>query len=216
MLLISKIINDEKECYGKLFTDLNLDPDLVFEFLSKSEYKQRTYLTRMNILKNYIDLIENIENYNENHKILSYVKLLSNVGNLKKYKKTNYEVLEQLSDCSKCTCLNCTIDCPFRACLGCSTDSYIYKCDKTDMNIRAHMNYQVHLQNNKTKEKASYNVLFTLKNCKDGNMFIVLQSSESIEKLILHYYPNISGDTYGEIKDSKFFDRIVSLLKEEL
>lgn len=213
MLSIEKIIKEEKNLYGKLFTQLNLDQELEIEFLSESECKQRTYIVKRDVLKDYIDLIENIESYNKNHSIMKYVKSISNIHNIRKYKSIYGMTLEQLSECSTCICFQCHKDCPFKACLGCSDNSYISKCDKLTLNVRAHQNYKIKLQNNLTKDKAVYNVLFTLKDCNEGDMFIVLQSPIADEKIILNYYPNGNGDTYGEINDTVIFDKIVSIIK---
>ena len=40
--------------------------------------------------------------------------------------------------------------------------------------------------------------------------YIIIENIKSKEKFILYYYPGISEDSYGEIKDAQEFDFIVS------
>ena len=213
MLAIDKLIKEEKDIYGKLFVDLNLDQELTEQFLSEDESKQRTYIVKRDILENYISLMEHIENYNSSHMILKYVKSFSNARSIKRYKSINFTSLVQLSECSKCICLHCDKNCLFKSCLGCSDNSYITNCDKATLNVRAHQKYVVGLQNNTTMENGVFNVLYTLKDCRSSSMFIVLKSPKNVEQIILDYFPSSTGDTYGEVKDSAIFDKIVSILK---
>jgi hypothetical protein len=210
---LDKILQVEKSKYIKLFTDLNLDQELVMQFLSESECKQRTYVVKRDALKNYVDLLESIEKLNIAHPLLKIAKSSSQVSTIKRYKQSHSEALLQLTECNSCVCIKCEKDCPFKACLGCSNNSAIIKCDKTSLNIRKHINYKLNLHNIKSEVDGLFHVIYTLKNCISGKMFIVLQDPTKDEKVILNYYPSITGDTFGEIKDSSIFDTIVSAIK---
>lgn len=213
MTSINKIMKSEIVKYNKVFADLTLDEGLVTQLLSASESKKRTYIIKRDILKTYINLLDDVQKYNHSHPVLKYIKHADSFTATYDYRQEHYDTLNNLVLCSKCNCLQCTMDCPFNACMGCSYNSYIVECDKSDMNVRLHQSFEVRLRNNITKEKDIYRVLFTIKNCITNRMFIVLKSYVEDKKIILYYYPDGTCDKYGEIKDSKVLDSIISRIE---
>lgn len=213
MTSINKIMKSEIVKYNKVFADLTLDEGLVTALLSTSESKKRTYIIKRDILKTYINLLDDLLRFNQSHPVLKYIKHGDNFNVTYNYMQEHHDTLNNLAECSICKCLQCTMDCPFNACTGCSCNSYIVECDTSTMNVRLHENFEVRLINNITKEKDIYRVLFTIKNCNTNRMFIVIKPYVEDKKIILYYYPDYNGDKYGEIKDAKVLDSIISLIE---
>lgn len=206
-------LNSERERYGKLFVDINYAIDNVSPFLEKQDLSNRKYITKLPVLKKYMELLDSAERDNKKEGFFS--KLFNNdkyTGLLESYKADNLDNFNQLEKCSKCACLNCTATCKFDSCLGCRPGSKIVYCDHEKINATFHDNYILNLTNDRTGTEDRYKVLATLQDCELDRKYIIIQSLMSKdEKFILYYYPGISEDNFGEISDEQEFDFIASV-----
>ena len=208
-----EFIKEEKEDIGKIFVDINYAIDNVSPFLDKQVLNRRKYYIKKEVLKKYIDMLNSAE-IDSSKKKSFFSNLFNSRGNslnkLNAYKNEHREDFIQVRNCSKCACLNCVKECKFNTCLGCKPGSFIKKCDKEKINITCHENWLLDLTNNNTGKEAKYKVLATMQDCELDEQYIVFQNiMDSNDKFILHYYPGISEDEYGEITDPKEFDFIV-------
>lgn len=206
-------IKNDRNFYGKIFIDISYAIDNISPFLESSEADKRKYIIKFPVIKKYLSLLDSAEiESKKNTGFRSLFKSDNTISLLDSYKRDNNESLIQLENCSKCACLNCTKQCNFSSCNGCKSNSYIKKCDHDKFNIRFHNNFTLELTNNNTNRTDKYKILATMENCIDDKKYIAIENlMDSEDKFILHYYPNISSDDFGEITDAEEFDTIASL-----
>ncbi|WP_123052639.1 DUF1292 domain-containing protein [Clostridium sp. JN-1] len=205
-----EFLENEKNIYGKVYVDINYAIDNVSPFLENNILKQRKYVSKLPILKKYINSIESAENELKNGGFLGRFKEDKIIDLIKDFKGENSESLLQLKKCSECKCLNCSANCKFDSCLGCKDNSKIIECDHRKMNVTKPDMLLIDLTNNRTGENDKYLVLAVLQDVELDKRYIIIQNCTSKEKFILYYYPGISGDDYGEISNPDEFDFIVS------
>lgn len=205
-----EFIKNEKDYYGKIFIDINYAINNVSPFISSSELAKRKYESRLPVLKRYIELLESAEREAEKEGLFSfsggkYRDLLES------YKSDHRKDLMQLEKCSKCRCLNCTSQCRYDGCIGCREGANVVSCDHKKINVVFHDSFTLDLINERTGRNERYRVLATLQDVELDRRYIIIEGIYSKEKYILYYYPGISEDTYGEIKDENEFDFIISV-----
>ncbi|WP_040210689.1 hypothetical protein [Clostridium polynesiense] len=204
-------IKSEKDFYGKVFVDINYAIDNIKPFIDGETLNQRKYYIKLPVLDRYISLLEASEQKAKTSGILSFFKKDNSIELIKDYKAQNSENLNQLDNCSKCACLNCTLSCGFNSCLGCRRNSFIAECDHKVLNVTHHNNYTLNLTNDRTGSSERYSVLATLEDCSKDKQYIIIENLiNPEEKFILYYYPGLSEDTYGEITDTEEFDYIAA------
>ncbi|NFN16787.1 DUF1292 domain-containing protein [Clostridium botulinum] len=203
-------INDEKNYWGKIYTDIAYSISENAPFLSEEKLKNRKYYVKSSVLKDYIKLLDSTELDCKKSGLFKLFKSNSALDKVINFKAENRQSLKELENCSKCACLNCTFDCKFKSCTSCRFGSYIKSCDKEKINVRKHDNFIIDLTNNYTGNSSKYKVLATLENCITDKQYIILENiSSSNDKLVLYYYPEIRGDSYGEITNVDEFDFVV-------
>ncbi|NMM61629.1 DUF1292 domain-containing protein [Clostridium sp. P21] len=200
----------EKDKYGNVYIAITYAINNISPFLDENTLKSRKYVSKVHILKKYMELIDAALSELNKSGFLGMFKNDKYTDLIKEYKNENLDTLIQLEKCSKCQCLNCTANCKFDSCLGCKDNSRIVSCDHKKINVTKHDSFTLSLTNNRTGEDDNYVVLSTLQDVELDNKYIIIQNIMNKEKFILHYYPGISEDTYGEITDPEEFDFIVS------
>lgn len=205
-----EFLKSEKNRYGKIFVDVNYAIDNVSPFLDESILKSRKYVAKLPVLKKYIELLQTAESEINKGGFFSRFGNDKYIDLLNDYKRDNIESLSQLDKCSQCQCLNCTADCKFDSCLGCRDNSSIAFCDHKKVNVSKPDNFILNLTNNRTEADDKYIVLGIVQDVERDTKYIVIENIVNKEKFILHYYPGISEDTYGEITDPEEFDFVVS------
>lgn len=209
-----EFINEERATIGKIYTDITYAISEVGPFLDESILKKRKYYSKLPILKEYIDMLNDAEYSNKNKKF-SFFKKDNSKLKLIDYKQNNLAAFNQFENCSKCSCLNCIKECEFQSCGGCRSNSYIKTCDKSKLNVRFHKDFILDLTNNNTGKASRYKVLATIENCEFDRLYIALENlSDSNDKFILYYYPGISSDEFGEITDEEEFSLIVETYEQ--
>lgn len=205
-----EFLKNEKDRYGKIYIDLTYAIDNISPFIDSKELNNRKYVAKLPILKKYIELIEAA--HGELSKKSGFFRLFSDnkyINLLDTYKRDNMETLAQLENCGRCVYRNCMED-RFDGCLGCKSGSRIVFCDNKKISVRLHDNWLLDLTNDRTGAPDKYNVLATLQDIELDRKYIIIENLITKEKFILHYYPGISEDSYGEITDPEEFDFIVS------
>ncbi|MBC2581339.1 DUF1292 domain-containing protein [Clostridium sp. DJ247] len=206
-----EFIKREKEYFGKIYVDLTYAIDNVSPFISDKDLNSRKYVTKLPLLKKYIELIEAAES--ELNKKSSFSKLFDQdkyIDLLNSYKTDNEETLTQLENCSKCVYKN-SMESKFDGCLACKPKSRIVYCDNKKINVRTYDNWSLDLTNDRTGELDKYKALATLQDIELDQKYIIIENYRTKEKFILYYYPGISEDSYGEISNPEEFDYIVSI-----
>ncbi|WMJ80954.1 DUF1292 domain-containing protein [Clostridium sp. MB40-C1] len=212
---IREYTENEKNIFGKIYAEI-MDATIEIEDSLSEEYLyRRKYIKNSNILKEYISLINEVDNLVDGKGIL---ELFKNDEKYKKvleaYKQKNRTDLNQLENCTKCACLKCPNECIFDSCLVCRQDSIIKYCDYKKINMSTFKNFTLNLTNNDTREDNTYKVLSIIQNLEVKQKYIIIENIyDKDDKYILYYYPGIKKDTYGEITDEEEFNSVASLYK---
>jgi hypothetical protein len=203
-------LKHEREHYGKVYVDLTYAIDNISPFLEREKLNNRRFVTKLPVLKRYIDLIESAEReVRKKGGFLSFFNDDKYIDLLNSYKHDNVDTLTQLVNCGKCVYRNCTED-NFDGCLGCRENSRIVHCDHERINVTFHDSWMLTLNNDRTGEVDRFKVLATLQDIVKNQKYIIIENLRNDEKFVLYYYPGISEDSYGEITDAEEFDFIVS------
>jgi hypothetical protein len=203
-------LKHERERYGKVFVDLTYAVDNVSPFLERGELNMRKYVTKLPVLKKYIELVESAER--EVHKKRGFLSFFNDdkyIDLLNSYKHDNADALNQLENCGKCVHRNCTED-KFDGCLGCRENSRIVYCDHEKINVTFHDNWVLTLNNDRTGDVDRHKVLATLQDVVKDQKYIIIENLRTDEKFVLYYHPGLSEDSYGEISNEEEFDYVVS------
>lgn len=204
-----EFVKREKDHYGKIYVDIQYAISEISPFLEDKDLQKRKYVSRLSVLKKYMELLESSEREEKKGGLLSFFKSNDTVDMLQEYKNDKRQELNQLEKCSACQCLNCTSECKFNSCLGCREGSHIAYCDKKKINVTLHDNFILDLTNEKSGEDERYMVLATMEDIQRDQMYIIIEGIRSKEKYVLYYDPGISEDSYGEITDEEEFDFVV-------
>ncbi len=205
-----EFLKNEKDIYGKIYVDITYAINNISPFLDEDGLKCRKYVAKVHVLKKYIEIIDAAASEINKSGFFGMFKNDKYTDLITDYKREHLDTLSQLEKCSQCQCLNCTANCEFDSCLGCKDGSNIISCDHKKINVTRHDNFNLNLTNNTTGEDDRYVALSTMQNVELDKKYIIIQNIINKEKFILHYYPGISEDTYGEITDPEEFDFVVS------
>lgn len=202
--LLDKQLNAAKECYK----DAVFAVDDAQDFIPKEILNQRKYVKYIDSIKSYIDLGEAaLSEENKRGFISKIIGTSTSMDLVDKFEIDNAigEKLEQIKICSKCACFKCARDCRMESCNRCETGCgcHISSCDNTT-SVYLIRNKKLELHNDKTDKLEIFNVLGIVQDLQYTTFYIVLELNG--EKVILYYYPGISEDTYGEIKDVEDFN----------
>ncbi|MGL4772056.1 MAG: DUF1292 domain-containing protein [Clostridium sp.] len=208
-------IEEERNLWGKYYTDIAFAISEVSPFLEERDLRKRKYYSKFGIMKDYIKLLDDAELDSNKKSFFNMFKSDDRIEKLRAFKHQNGSVFKQFEKCAKCACLNCVAECHFQSCSGCRESSYLKTCDKEKMNVRYHSHFTVDLRNNDTGARNRYKVLATMEDCELDNLYIILQNvADSNDKLVLYYHPGLREDTYGEITDVEEFDYVVEVFQQ--
>ncbi|URZ18198.1 DUF1292 domain-containing protein [Clostridium felsineum] len=200
-------VKSEKAQYEKIFSDISFTINDISDFLDKPTLNNRKYVTRISVLSKYIELLDSANLESKKSGFLG--NLLGNnkyIDLVQSYKNDHISDFTQLESCSKCACLNCTSECKFDSCNGCSSGKTVAYCDHKRTNVVLWKNKVLNLTNNATGSDDRYSVLALVQDALEDKRYILIENLMNSERFILYYTPGISEDSYGEITDEKDFN----------
>lgn len=130
----NELIEQEKNKYKKTYSDMMFACDDLRQMLDESEIKKRTFVSKVEELKDYMNFLDKLEIESKMDK--NFLKKLinkeKNIDNkIYEYmttdKKNNINKLEK---CINCKCKNCVSECSMNGCLNCREKEYVYECNK--------------------------------------------------------------------------------------
>lgn len=205
-----EFISQEKEYYGKIYSDITFAIDEIKDFLDENVLKNRKYFSRQAVLDKYIDFLDSAK---QESKKRGFIKgLLAGdkyIGLLQGFKADHIEEFDQLTKCSKCECLRCTAVCKFDSCDGCRPGRRVAYCDHKNTNVSFFDNSQnslLTLVNNNTGQEDRYNILAVVQDALNDKRYILIENIHDKERFILYYYPKLPEDGYGEITNEEDFN----------
>lgn len=132
-------IEQEINKYNKLYTDLVFACDDLKQMLSEEELNKRSFLLRVDTLKEYICFLEKLDRDSKVQKSI-FSKIFNKNedidSKINKYLTTETNTnLEKLEKCILCKCKNCVNQCPMNQCYNCREKEYVNGCNKSDTTL---------------------------------------------------------------------------------
>ena len=134
---MSTIIEDEKNKYNKIYTDLVFACDDLKHILDTEELKKRTFLYKVESLKDYMNYLDKLDRETKEKKNI-FSKLFNKDYNIES-KINNYltvdkrKDIEKLNKCEKCKCKNCISKCTMTQCYNCREGESVVNCNKENL-----------------------------------------------------------------------------------
>jgi len=201
-----KFIENEKADSGKLYSDVIFALEEIEAFVPRERLNQRKFVEYLPVLKTYSDMLKKAEVDNNNKG--TFRKLFhshsSDESILEDFKNKNLDKIDQIKCCVTCKCLTCPSECIMEGCNRCDKSGLVAKCDKKTVAVYTFTTKKLDLNNDKTNESDTYDVLAIVQDKSYNQLFIIIELRG--EKFVLYYYPGISEDTYGEISDVEDFN----------
>lgn len=199
-------ILEEKNKYNKAYTELMFCVDDLRKILDSEELNKRSFINKVDTLKDYIEFLDNLEK--ESKKDKGLFKKLFKVENDPNQKIDKYLTLDKRRDldkvdkCSKCSCRNCASICNMKHCFNCREKEYVIKCDK-DTSLLTNTTDTVELYQG--DEKFIFNVVgYLVEKDSEGNFtrYVYLIDSKD--------YDNQHILKYSKFKGKEYYDSVIT------
>lgn len=197
---------EEKNKYNKSYTELMFCVDDLRKMLNNEEINKRSFISKVDTLKDYIEFLDNLEKASKKNKGL--FKKLFNVENDPSQKINKYLTvdkrrdLDKIDKCSKCACRNCVSVCNMNHCFNCREKEYVIKCDK-DTSLLTNTTDTVELYQG--DEKFVFNVVgYLVEKDNEGNFsrYVYLIDSKN--------YDNQHILKYSKFKGKEYYDSVIT------
>ena len=197
---------EEKNKYNKSYTELMFCVDDLRKMLNNEEINKRSFISKVDTLKDYIEFLDNLEKESKKNKGL--FKKLFNVENDPSQKINKYLTvdkrrdLDKIDKCSKCACRNCVSVCNMNHCFNCREKEYVIKCDK-DTSLLTNTTDTVELYQG--DEKFVFNVVgYLVEKDSEGNFsrYVYLIDSKN--------YDNQHILKYSKFKGKEYYDSVIT------
>jgi len=131
---MDNIIQQEKKKYNKTYTDLIFACDDLNQMLDINELNKRTFLYKVETLKEYMNYLDNLERENKEKKGI-FSKLFNKDYNIESKINSYLTVdkrkdIEKLNKCENCKCKNCISKCTMVQCYNCRESESVVNCNK--------------------------------------------------------------------------------------
>lgn len=202
--MASEIIQSEKDKYKKIYSDIMFSYDDLRQMLDENELNKRTFINKVETLKDYMDFLDRLESKSKKDK--GFFKKLFNKSEDVESKINNYLTIDKKRDidklqkCSKCKCINCVSNCMVNSCLNCREEEYVYGCDKkTDAFTKTKETVTLYDGN----KEIIFNVAGYLIEKSDNNIFRYVYLIDSKD------YDNQHLLRYSKFKGEESYDSVI-------
>ena len=193
-------VSQEKNKYNKMYTDLVFASDDLRQMLDDDEINKRSFLKKVDTLKDYMNFLDQIEKDSKENKGF-FKKLFKSPKNIND-EINNYLTqdrrmnIEKLDRCSNCKCRNCVSICPMNHCFNCRDKEYVNECNKKDT-LFTNSNDTVTLYQG--DEEFIFNVagyLVEKDNNGNYNRYVYLIDSKDTDNQHILKYSKFKGEEY--------------------
>ncbi|MGL4913682.1 MAG: hypothetical protein ACRC3Y_14760 [Romboutsia sp.] len=209
--MASEFIEKERTKYKKTYSDMMFAYDDLVQILDEKEINKRTFISKIEVLKDYIDFLDKLESESKKEK-----GFLSKLINKEKYidnkiydyltdeRKLNINKLEK---CNSCKCKNCVSQCFMNGCLNCREKEYIFECNKED-SLLTKSSDTVTLYDG--DEEFIFNIAgYLIEKDKDNNFFRYIYLIDSKD------YDNQHILKYSKFKGEETYDSVITEDKQD-
>lgn len=208
---IKHITDKEQNKYEKIKKDITFKSSESNNLISIDEFNDRIYNKKVNVLDKYINKIDEINIKADGKGLLDFLKDDSKYEyELFEYKKTIQNDLDKLETCSKCSCLECSIQCPFKSCRECSPNVRVAGCDRNRYQITTgYKGITLYLDD----EKINYEIVGILRDIQENKKYIYLSEiNNSNNQQLLEYIKHLDGsEEFPALPNEETLDRIYEI-----
>lgn len=209
-------IEIEKKKYDKIYTDLVFCYDDLNQMLDLKEINKRSFINKIETLKDYMSFLDKLEKEENNKKGL-FSKLLKKQDDID-YKISSYLTnkklmdLEKLEKCNKCKCRNCVSECLMTHCYNCREKEYVEECDKKEYLLTKSYDRVTLYQG---EEEFVFNVSgYLVEKDSEGNFYryvYLIDSKDYDNQHILKYYKFKGEEHYESVIENDSQDNLVRI-----
>lgn len=207
----TEIIQNEKNKYKNIYSNIMFSYDDLRQILDEKELNKRTFIRKVEVLKEYMDFLDSLELESKKEKGFFKKLFLKDEDpelKINRYLTTDKKMeIDKLDKCSKCKCINCISKCMIDSCLNCREQEYVYGCDK-ESDAFTKTKETVTLYSG--EEKIIFNVAGYL--IEENNDLI----SRYIYLIDSNNYNNQHLLKYSKYKGEESYDSIISENQDEL
>lgn len=213
---MDNIIEAEKDKYNKIYTDLIFACDDLNRMLDKGELNKRTFLHKLETLKEYMNYLDKIEVEDKKKKNI-FSKLFNNDFNIESKINSYLTIdkrkdIEKLSKCSNCKCKNCISECQMVQCYNCRESEYVVNCNKQN-SLLTNCDEKVTLYNG-DKEIKFYVKGYLIEKDDSGNFtryIYLIDSKDSNNQHILKYSKFKGEERYDSVITDNTQDELIRI-----
>lgn len=181
--------------------------------LDKKEYQKRKFTKYIDNLKNEIDRLERLKKDAEAKGFSSIFKNFDK-EDIYTSQYVNDDIILQCKSCSNCQCSSCVKQCNFSSCEGCRRGSSVVYCNREDQCLIKYDDYKFEIYDNNRGQNITAKGICSVELGSFENKFLHFQNGD--DKIIVGWEPGIRDDKYIEITDEAIFDKVVSIIEENL
>lgn len=209
---IKEFTDAERSIYSKPYVDMVMATEEIAEFLDPQELKSRNFYKKIDVLKEYLDKLDEADRKAEGEGLFEVFKSDDKYKDeVIGFKNKVVNDLIKLNLCHKCKCLTCTKECKFKSCKYCRFDEYIYNCD-TERYYITRGQHNVSLYSNDEDRDVYFNVEGLLKDHFSNKQYIYLiEANNKSNQHILEYCKYVNGNIDYLPLDQELLDKIYDI-----
>ena len=209
-------MGNEKEYLSEMSeTYVKAHGDLFLKIYS-NEFRDDTLKNKVKALKfekissKFIEIID--KSIKESNKLLHIV--VDDTKEVSEYYNKYRNQLEQVSNCSKCECIDCAYDCPFSSCGNCLSGCRVKSCDKKEHCI-IESTKTLNLYDDNKERNVEFEILAIVESKSYDKKYILLQEKENEDNKQMFIMTDGLLDTeYINIENEEELENIAGLFME--
>lgn len=202
----SKMNNIYVKAHGDLFLKVYSN-----EFRDESLKNKVKGLKFKEISQEFVELIDKATK--ESNKLMHFA--IDDTKEVDSYYSKYKKQLNQVMNCSKCECIDCSYDCTFSSCGDCKSECKVIKCNKKDICIIENSN-SLELYNDERQRNIEFNILAIVESNKYDKKYILLQEKDDEDNKQMFIIKDTLEDTqYINIDNEDELDYIADIFMED-
>ncbi|RDY26494.1 hypothetical protein CHL78_013065 [Romboutsia weinsteinii] len=209
-------IEKEKSKYNKIYTDLVFASDDLKQMLDEKELSKRSFLNKVDTLKDYMNFLDNIEKEENDNKgfFKKILKKQQDPENKIDIYLTKNRILDidKLNKCRSCKCKNCVSHCSMNHCYNCRDKEYVSECNKKNTLLTNSSDTVTLYQNG---EEYIFNVrAYLVERDEEGNFsrYVYLIDSKDYDNQHILKYSKFKGEeNYESVIEDDTQDELVRI-----
>ena len=186
----------------------------TINLISNEERDRRKYFKTINGLSRYLEALDTADFKADKKGILDLFR--SDMKYQEEALAIKQECIDDIKSCikcSKCVCINCSLDCPFRSCFNCNYTEYVFNCNKEKYCIIKGMPDVELICHDFGDKLVRFYVLGRLINKEDGNQYILIaERGNPSNSQLYRYVKHMNGtEDFFQMDSEEHLDKIYDI-----